>query len=137
MKSALRCVLTFLAAVAAFYFAYWIGGALLMMVGVASSRMLHSLSLLIAALAAFACGAVVWTSTAKRGLLRAVLLGAVVVGSVGFSAGFFGPILFMPHANQGPLLGLFITGPLGFIAGAVGGAIYWVVARQRSAATLP
>jgi hypothetical protein len=38
--------------------------------------------------------------------------------------GFFGPMIFSPQANQGPLLGLFITGPLGFVAGGVAGLIY-------------
>ena len=67
----------------------------------------------------------VWrrTSTTQPGFVGAVLVGALVTGGIGFSAGFFGPIIFMPGANQGPLLGIFITGPLGFVAGAVGGAI--------------
>jgi hypothetical protein len=52
-------------------------------------------------------------------LIRSVLLGAVVLGAIDFSAGFFGPIIFMPVANQGPLLGLFITGPLGFVLGGM------------------
>ena len=40
------------------------------------------------------------------------LSGALVVGGIGFVGGFFGPMIFAPEANQGPLLGLFITGPL-------------------------
>ncbi|ESY71163.1 hypothetical protein X742_01675 [Mesorhizobium sp. LNHC232B00] len=35
------------------------------------------------------------------------------------SAGFVGPIIFTPDANQGPLLGIFITGPLGLVVGLV------------------
>ena len=50
------------------------------------------------------------------------------VGAVGFSLGFFGPMLFAPGANQGPLLGIFITGPLGFASGLVWGLI---VGRRR------
>ncbi len=50
-----------------------------------------------------------------------VLFWAVVVGAVAFAAGFFGPIVFAPDANQGPLLGIFITGPAGFVAGALYG----------------
>jgi len=44
-------------------------------------------------------------------------LPAFVLGGIGFVAGFFGPILLTPEANQGPLLGIFITGPLGFVLG--------------------
>ena len=65
------------------------------------------------------------TASSKTSLARSVLLGALVVGGIGFSAGFFGPILLAPGANQGPLLGIFITGPLGFLLGAVGGAVHW------------
>lgn len=46
-----------------------------------------------------------------------VLLWAFGLGGLGFVLGFFGPIIFAPEANQGPLLGIFITGPLGFFAG--------------------
>jgi hypothetical protein len=42
-------------------------------------------------------------------------------GGLGFALGFFGPMIFMGSANQGPMLGIFITGPLGFVVGAVGG----------------
>ena len=53
-------------------------------------------------------------------------LGAVILGGIGFVAGFFGPILFTPDANQGPLLGIFITGPLGAILGLpVGALVAW------------
>jgi hypothetical protein len=53
------------------------------------------------------------------------------VGGVSFVAGFFGPIIFAPEANQGPLLGLFITGPLGAIVGAVGGGVFWLARGKR------
>ena len=56
-------------------------------------------------------------------LLKFALLGAIILGGIGFVAGFVGPIIFTPEANQGPLLGIFITGPLGFIFGAVLGAV--------------
>ncbi len=48
---------------------------------------------------------------------------AVVVGVVGFLAGFVGPILLRPDLPQGPLLGIFFTGPLGTLAGALVGAL--------------
>jgi hypothetical protein len=50
-------------------------------------------------------------------------VGACLIGFAGFAAGFFGPIIFTPEANQGPLLGIFITGPLGAVSGALGGAV--------------
>jgi hypothetical protein len=64
--------------------------------------------------------------------LPAALLGALIVGGIGFVGGFFGPLVLAPDANQGPLLGIFITGPLGAILGAIGGAIYSVASRPPS-----
>jgi hypothetical protein len=49
---------------------------------------------------------------------------ALTLGAVGGCAGFFGPILLNPEANQGPLLGIFITGPGGALAGLVLGFIF-------------
>jgi hypothetical protein len=57
-------------------------------------------------------------------------LGAVVVGTVGFVGGFFGPMLLAPSANQGPMLGIFITGPGGAVLGFIGGVAH-ALARQR------
>jgi hypothetical protein len=48
---------------------------------------------------------------------------ALFIGAIAFAAGFFGPIVLTPDANQGPLLGIFITGPLGLLVGAVWGAV--------------
>ncbi len=48
---------------------------------------------------------------------------ALLLGGIGFAAGFFGPMLLAPGANQGPMLGIFITGPVGFIAGLAWGAV--------------
>jgi hypothetical protein len=49
--------------------------------------------------------------------LRRVLAWTFAVGGVAFTAGFFGPMILAPGANQGPLLGIFITGPLGLMVG--------------------
>jgi hypothetical protein len=59
-----------------------------------------------------------------------VINGALVVGAIGFCGGFFGPMIFAPEANQGPMLGIFITGPLGVLAGAVGGFVYALTQRR-------
>jgi len=42
-----------------------------------------------------------------------------ILGGVGFAAGFFGPMIFVPEANQGPLVGIFISGPAGVVVGFV------------------
>ncbi|MDZ4347965.1 MAG: hypothetical protein U1A22_00260 [Xanthomonadaceae bacterium] len=55
---------------------------------------------------------------------KMALYGAALVGAIGFVGGFFGPMIFAPDANQGPLLGLLITGPGGAVLGAVGGLLY-------------
>jgi len=99
--------------------------------------------MLAATLASLACALVVgwftWKKTASvasansSGMARSIALGAIIVGTVGFVAGFVGPIIFTPEANQGPLLGIFITGPLGFLIGGIGGFVHW---RWRSKQTM-
>jgi len=61
-------------------------------------------------------------------VVKRVFMHALVVGAIGFAAGFFGPIIFTPEANQGPLLGIFVTGPLGFALGM--GLGVWREARR-------
>lgn len=56
---------------------------------------------------------------------------ALFVGAVSFLAGFIGPMILAPGANQGPLLGIFYTGPLGTMVGLIWGLIR---AAQRRAA---
>ena len=56
-------------------------------------------------------------------------MGAAILGGLGFVLGFFGPMIFAPQANQGPLLGLFITGPGGAVLGAFIGWRVWT--KQR------
>lgn len=47
---------------------------------------------------------------------------ALFVGGIAFAAGFFGPMILAPGANQGPLLGIIYTGPIGFLVGFGWGA---------------
>ena len=131
MKELIRGSTAFLTAVAAYYFVFWVGGALLFSVGAP-----RWVAMLAALLAAFAAARFVWrrSDSLSPGLAGSVATGALVFGAIGFVGGFFGPIVFAPGANQGPLLGIFITGPLGFLLGAVGGAIYWTVKRKKDAA---
>lgn len=53
------------------------------------------------------------------------------MGVVGFISDFFGPLIFMFGANQGPLLGIFITGLGGIALGAIGGTILWEINRRK------
>lgn len=48
-----------------------------------------------------------------------VLRWTVVLGIAGFLAGFMGPMILAPEANQGPLLGILITGPTGALLGSI------------------
>jgi hypothetical protein len=61
---------------------------------------------------------------ASRAQLKFTIRGGLILGGIGFAAGFFGPVILQPGANQGPLLGIFFTGPLGLVLGAVIGWIY-------------
>lgn len=60
----------------------------------------------------------VWYGTAEDTMSVAVMagLGALILGGLGFVAGFFGPMIFAPEADQGPMLGIFITGPAAAVA---------------------
>jgi len=58
-----------------------------------------------------------------RGAARRALGPALLLGGIGFAAGFFGPMILKPSANQGPLLGIFITGPMGFVLGLAYGVM--------------
>jgi hypothetical protein len=55
----------------------------------------------------------------------------LVIGGAAFAFGFFGPLIWAPDANQGPLLGIFITGPAGFVIGLLWGLLR--AARRRRA----
>lgn len=71
-----------------------------------------------------------WQERVRRAMRPALLLGAI-----GFAAGFFGPMILRPGANQGPMLGIFITGPGGFLLGLLYGTVReWRRAEAASAA---
>jgi len=87
-------------------------------------------------LTAVAAAIWVWRSmgAADRGILTTAAVWAAAAGAVGFCGGFFGPLIFSPEANQGPLLGIFITGPLGFIAGGICGLVYALWRKAKATA---
>jgi hypothetical protein len=60
-----------------------------------------------------------------------IFYGTVLFGGIGFAVGFFGPMIFLPEANQGPLLGIFITGPAGVLIGAISGLVYGHIKARR------
>ena len=113
---------------ATYYFIFWVPFSLFPFI---ESRWIPSF---ISLVCAAGVGWYVWRvlGAAPHGLVSSTVTGAIVTGAVGFCAGFFGPIILTPEANQGPLLGIFFTGPLGFLLGGVGGGVYWlVVVRKR------
>jgi len=72
--------------------------------------------------------------TARTGAWGA-LGGGIVLGSVGFAAGFWRPDLFGWEGNLAPMMGIFVTGPIGFGAGAVlgfGAGCAWAMRSRRT-----
>ncbi len=119
MKSLVRLALAGMAILATFFVASWFPFSFFLPHGHNEIRFIGCL--LCAVLVAWW----IWVRTASisDGMAGSMILGAVIIGAAGFSVGFFGPMVFDPGANQGPLLGIFITGPLGSIAGAVAGRL--------------
>jgi len=80
---------------------------------------------ILALAAALVAARLTWLHAGARSgsRLRSALLGALVLGALGFALGFFGPMIFAPDANQGPMLGIFITGPGGVVLGALLGVV--------------
>ena len=68
-----------------------------------------------------------------RGIVGRAVRPALLIGGIGLAAGFFGPIVFKPEANQGPLLGIFITGPGGFLLGL----LYGIAREWRRSSSAP
>lgn len=122
-----RTILTVGAAWLVYLFVYWIVFAFYPAFSLATEK--------IVALACGACaGGMVWFAThadAQRNLTL-MFVNAVVGGGIAFALGFFGPMIFAPGANQGPLLG-FVTGPVGFLVGAVVGFVRTMTRRDPPA----
>ncbi len=86
-----------------------------------------AIPIIVSLLIALIIGVFLWkkTGTISNGLTKYIIMGGIIIGSIGFIIGFFGPIIFNPSSTQGPLLGILFTGPIGFLIGLVGGGIYW------------
>src|SRR6266542_2468038 len=113
MKLAFRIIAVLLVVAATNFFIYWLPFSL---IHLGEQRWIASVVSLLCAIGA---GWYVWTKSgsAPDNLISYMLYGAILLGGIGFTGGFFGPMIFAPGANQGPMLGIFITGPLGFILG--------------------
>lgn len=115
-----RATISFLIFIAVFFFSYW-----LLWVQIIPETLYWIDTLAAFMTAAIAAFAGFKTLNNANGLVATIVSGALIIGATGFIVGFFGPMIFAPESNQGPLLGLFITGPLGFVAGAIGGAVFY------------
>lgn len=141
MRLISRLFVSLVAGLVTFYFVLWPLAAILSGVaggGQAAARKIGIVAALLALMGAGAMVRYVWRETGSpilseesRGQGRFILRGAVIVGLIGFAAGFFGPLVFTPDANQGPLLGILFTGPLGVLVGAIGGAVLWRLRRKQ------
>lgn len=127
MKIIIRIFSLLFAVPATYLFVYWVPFFLL------PFEITPGLVRLVSLLCAVMAGKYIWrlTDTDSHGAASCIFLGAASGAGMGFFAGFFGPLIFTPEANSGPLLGLFITGPLGFLLGGAGGFIYWQIKRKK------
>ena len=127
MNPVVRSLIAALATFAVIWYIYWVPVAIAL--DLAHMRF-HGMWM-IRVLGSMAAAAVVaqytwrYKSWSPEGLVGCIIFGSVIMGGLGFSAGWFGPMIFDP-GSQGPLLGI-VTGPLGFLVGTVGGAFYWVL----------
>lgn len=131
MQIALRIILLIIIVPSVYYFIYWVPFSLIPI------GEKYWIQILVSTIIAIVIGWFIWNPTKQgspKGLASTVFTGAFIIGGIGFFGGFFGPIVFSPSSNQGPLLGIFITGPLGFLLGAFGGLIYWLVNTNRQKA---
>jgi hypothetical protein len=128
MVTVMRVFVVLITALATFFFVYWVPFSLIPRID-----LLPWIPPLGSLVCALVVARYIWRRSASisPSFITCVVMGAAVTGAIGFSAGFFGPMLLAPGANQGPLLGIFFTGPLGFLLGAVGGGIYWARSTRR------
>ena len=91
MKTAMRIILTFFAFVASYLFVYWLPLSLVPAV--------HEIALLpnlISLVIAIFVSALVWKKTANtsNSLASHIIMGGIIIGSIGFILGFFWPYYF-------------------------------------------
>ncbi len=118
MKPLFRVLVSSVVVLATYYFVYWVPFSLIPLNG---QRWIASVVSLFCGIGA---GWFVWSRARSVAgtLISSVFYGAILLGAIGFSAGFFGP-MFFSTSNLGPLLGIFVTGPVGALAGALWGMV--------------
>ena len=132
MKLIVRLLAMMVVVPATYYFIYWVPFSFFpVRNALSNARWIPSI---VSLLCAVGVGWYIWKKlgSGPEGLISSALVGAGLLGGIGFCVGFFGPIIFIPYANQGPLLGIFITGPLGFLLGAASGVVYCLVKGRKS-----
>lgn len=85
----------------------------------------HIISVLVAA----EVGWIAWSRSVSLQTLAgrplAVALGAILLGGLGFAAGFYWPLIFLPDSLQGPIFGAVGAGFIGLFLGALIGTLFW------------
>jgi hypothetical protein len=134
MKTALRVLLVSFSFVGFYFFIYWVP-----LTCIPGIRQTGFLANIIALLLAGAVAVFLWKETASlsNGLASSILMGGIILGGIGFVGGFFGPIIFYPEVNLGPLIGIFYSGPIGFVVGLVAGGVYWLIKKKVLPGNLP
>lgn len=132
MQPAMKIILSIVAFVASYIFIYFA-----LIAFIPSVYEIYYLPNVIALILAIAISIYVWKKTSfKNGLTSHMVMGGIIVGSISFIIGFFGPIIFVPDSNQGPLFGIFISGPVGILVGLIAGAVFWKIKQRKQMAKL-
>jgi drug/metabolite transporter (DMT)-like permease len=124
MKTTFRIILIFSGAIASFYIV-----ALLVYLLIHDMNHSVPVSVLISLIITLLILIFLWKKT-ENGLVPKnlgpwMLIGGCAIGFIAFIFGFFGPMIFSPTSNQGPLLGILVTGPFGFLIGVIAGMLFW------------
>jgi hypothetical protein len=134
MNLAIRIISIIVIFPAVYFFIYWLPCSLLFSVLGEDIWIWNIAANIISLISAVAVSWFAWKKLGviDNGLASNIFKGAIILGSIGFAIGFFGPIIFSPQSNQGPLLGIFITGPLGFVLGGFAGVLDWAIKKRRN-----
>ena len=135
MNPVIRSLTAALVAAAACWYIYWVPVAIALELSVGRFRGMWIIRVLGSLAAAAGVAQYTWwhSSWVPQGLLTCMAVSGVIIGGLGFAAGWFGPMIFDP-GSQGPVIAI-VTGPLGFLVGSIGGAFYWAWRGKRKEAS--